>query len=448
MATIESLEGRTLFAVIAMFADHQYVVSFDSPANSAANLRTVLEAAGHEVRPISSLVPFARDPANTLAGVDVLLLPKIAYGDIRSWFTLPSSASDLTTGLDDIRSFVTHGGSIISVGNREGGNLRFLNFAFNWGIDFQYYDPTNWVIRRDEAAVAGTGFADGPTTLRTNTDTFMFSENYPPGTRFIYRYSQGQPLVTRTTVGSGLVTQLAWDWTNAAPLGTQDGGWNDVLRRAVRDAIEYAPPSSTTAGGVLAVRGTDVDDIITVVSKKIGGKWRVLVAVNGRVESFLANEVRRLELDAGGGNDRVDCSTMSSPCALQGGSGNDAMTAGSAHDTLNGAGGKDTLRGGLGNDRINGNGGADRLFADAGSDRCYGGDQNDYLDGGANTDQLRGDDGDDTLVGGTSNDRLYGGNGNDELFGVDGNDVLDGGIGTDRADYAGGDIVSSIEAQL
>lgn len=242
-----------------------------------------------------------------------------------------------------------------------------------------------------------------------------------------------------------MVTQLAWNWENAAPQGLQDGGWNDVLRRAVNDAVVNTPLISKTAAGVLRVSGTAGDDTISLISKRIGGKWRVIVMLNGRTEVFDPNDARRLDLDAGSGNDRVDCSTMSSPCFIQGGSGNDAMTAGSANDTLNGAGGKDSLRGGLGDDRINGNGGADRLYADAGSDRCYGGDQNDYLDGGANTDQLRGDDGDDTLVGGASNDRLYGGLGNDELFGVGGNDILDGGSGTDRADYTAGDIVWSVE---
>jgi hypothetical protein len=272
MIPVETLEDRSLPAVIAMFADPQYVVGFESPANSAANLRTVLEAAGHEVRPNSSLWSFATNAVSALAGVDMLILPKIVYGDIRSPFFLSNSPTDLASGFDAIRSFVEHGGSVLSVGNREGHNLQFLNQAFGWNIHFKYYEAfRSKSIDLDAVSASGTSFSGGPTALAKNDEITLFSEDYPSGTRMIYRYSEGQPLVTRTTVGSDLVTQLAWDWTNAAPLGTQDGGWNDVLRRAVWDAVEYTPPSSTTSSGVLMVRGTDVDDAITVASKKVGG---------------------------------------------------------------------------------------------------------------------------------------------------------------------------------
>lgn len=440
MTTIESLEGRMLLAVIAMFDDPQYVVSLGTTEDASKNLRAELEADGHEVRSLSSLWPFATDPATALAGVDVLLLPKITYADIRAPFLL-------NDGLDALKSFVEGGGSILSVGNQRGYlyNTALLNDVFDWNIDFQYYDPTRQTIGIDSAAAAGTTFAGGPATLAKNTGTFMLSVNYPAGTKVIYRYSEGEPAVTRTTVGSGVVTQLAWNWNNASPLGTQDGGWNEVLRRAVADAVAATPTPSTSADGTLRVTGTGSDDSIVVTSEKIGGKWHVIVNMNGRTESFLANEARRIEVDAGSGNDRVDCSSMSAPCAIQGGGGNDYITGGTANDTLSGNAGKDSLHGSDGDDRLNGHGGPDKLYGDAGADRLYGGEQDDYLNAGGNGGRLWGDDGNDTLIGGSSKDRLVGGLGDDLLDGGRAADVLDGGAGEDTAKNDDADVRTLIE---
>ena len=99
---------------------------------------------------------------------------------------------------------------------------------------------------------------------------------------------------------------------------------------------------------------------------------------------------------------------------IDGGAGNDKLTAGDEDDTVTG---------GLGNDTIWGLDGEDRLFGNEGNDQLFGGAMNDYLDGGANDDWLAGDDGNDTLEGGFGNDTMVGGTGADLMRGWDGNDT-------------------------
>jgi hypothetical protein len=91
----------------------------------------------------------------------------------------------------------------------------------------------------------------------------------------------------------------------------------------------------------------------------------------------------------------------------------------------------DVIDGGAGNDTITAGAGDDRVQGGAGRDVIRGGSGNDYLDGGADVDKIYGDDGNDTLIGGDGNDYLFGMNGNDVLEGGPGNDYLHGGNGSD-----------------
>jgi hypothetical protein len=85
-----------------------------------------------------------------------------------------------------------------------------------------------------------------------------------------------------------------------------------------------------------------------------------------------------------------------------------------------------TLDGGAGND-----------FLSAGTPGTIldGGPGDDQLAGGPGNDTLTGDAGDDTLSGGGGNDTLSGGDGNDALFPSNGTEVVSGGAGVDQVSY-------------
>jgi Ca2+-binding RTX toxin-like protein len=98
----------------------------------------------------------------------------------------------------------------------------------------------------------------------------------------------------------------------------------------------------------------------------------------------------------------------------------------------------DVIEGGAGNDTITAGAGSDTVHGGAGRDLVNAGSGNDVIDGGTDIDKLYGDDGNDMMAGGEGNDYLFGLNGADVLTGGAGNDYLHGGNGSDTFIFATG----------
>ncbi len=149
-------------------------------------------------------------------------------------------------------------------------------------------------------------------------------------------------------------------------------------------------------------------------------------------------------IDGGAGNDRISAGT-----------GTDVVYGGDGDDDIVGMGASDALYGDAGDDNIWGDGptgfngrttassehASDVLVGGAGDDSLVGQGGNDELYGGDDADLLFGDDdeltdtpisvhGDDYLDGGAGNDGLVGGAAHDRLYGGSGNDELDGDAGS------------------
>jgi Ca2+-binding RTX toxin-like protein len=153
-----------------------------------------------------------------------------------------------------------------------------------------------------------------------------------------------------------------------------------------------------------------------------------------------------MNISAVGGNDTILNNTQFEG-TMDGGSGNDSISASSGGDSLIGVGGNDTLRGNGGNDVVNGGSGSDILDGGSGEDTAdfqdYIVDLNISLDGAANDgaagegDNVIAEDilcgsGNDYVTGDASSSIISGGAGSDSLHGGDGNDKLIGGTGSDR----------------
>jgi Ca2+-binding RTX toxin-like protein len=134
-----------------------------------------------------------------------------------------------------------------------------------------------------------------------------------------------------------------------------------------------------------------------------------------------------------------DSDTIGGFEAIQGGSGNDSISAFFAS-------GPYTLIGGFGNDTLLAGADGNLLTDDPGADSLVGGSGNDTLSGGSANDTLLGQDGADSMNGGSGNDELRGGNGADTLIGGSGSDSIWGDAGGDRIDLtenpAGGDRIA------
>lgn len=161
--------------------------------------------------------------------------------------------------------------------------------------------------------------------------------------------------------------------------------------------------------GTLTITGSSGPDAIEVqLRAKDNGKLKVEVGTMER--KYTAASVKRIVVNALGGNDSVEIGKDDEPVRIQ-----SVINGGSGNDNLDGGASGDTINGGDGNDNIDGEGGNDKL---------YGGNGADTLQGGSGKDQLFGEAGNDFLQGKTGNDTLVGGAGKDILEGNQGVDVV------------------------
>ena len=192
----------------------------------------------------------------------------------------------------------------------------------------------------------------------------------------------------------------------------------------------------------IVANGTSGDDDISLTtSADLNGRPQAVLNVNGTASRYNPFRVSSIKLSGNAGDDRIfvdDSITL--PCTIEGGDGDDRIQGGGGDDFLSGGAGKDIIHGGNGRDRLNGNGGNDQLFGEAGGDRLYGYSGNDSLDGGSSNDRLDGGAGSDTMLGGGGSDKFYV---RDGTF-----DLLFGGTGIDYAQRDGVDFLISVERAI
>jgi Ca2+-binding RTX toxin-like protein len=200
--------------------------------------------------------------------------------------------------------------------------------------------------------------------------------------------------------------------------------------------------------GTVTVTGSDGADSITVTRE--GDRVRVRVDPEGSDQTFRADDVLRVTVAAGAGDDviRFD-ESITVPTRIDARDGDDTITGGA---------GDDTVLAGNGDDLIDGGRGADLIFGDPGNDTLTYASRtaelNVFMDGQPNDGEAgEGDnvaDTIDTILGGRGDDRidaqgqvggkaLYGNFGNDTLTGGDGDDRLNGGLGDNHLRGAAGD---------
>ncbi len=165
-----------------------------------------------------------------------LLFPELENGSLGAALTGVQRAA--------LSNFVARGGTLIVHGTSGARTAALLNTVFNWALVEPGVSST-FVLT---SQASGTQFADDPGSLPSPSATTALTTNsLPSGSRSIYEAS-AQSSVALISWGSGVVIFLGWDWYNAAPLGTQDGGWLAVLNSAVRQRA-LAPVSMVVPSG-------------------------------------------------------------------------------------------------------------------------------------------------------------------------------------------------------
>jgi hypothetical protein len=202
---------------VAVYDDGAYVDNDPEGEADSLNVQASLTALGHSVARFEGTSATAFQAG--LAGRRVLVVPELEQ--------------DLAAALDEsaegvIAAFVAGGGTLVKLGGA-GFEPGFLNEIFGYALATTA--PVEPFELRPSAI--GTRFQQGPGRLPDVNSTRALT-GLPAGARRVYGFSESSDsIVTWIPFGSGTVVHLGWDWYDAAPRGTEDGGWLDVLNRAV-----------------------------------------------------------------------------------------------------------------------------------------------------------------------------------------------------------------------
>jgi len=219
-------------SVVVFFNDTYVDTSSASPNAEADNIRASLVSLGHTVTTFTTGIA-ATDWTTALAGKQVLVMPEQRLSPAPELGNVLSTAAKTV-----IKNFVLNGGGLIINATQQNLDQWFLNkiFGFAPGGDGQY--TGNW--RLESTAAAGTAFCGAQSSLFANADTqiiFTTAVSAVPGGKSIYvdplPYAADHSIVSILPYGSGEVVILGWDWDSAAPNGSVNGGWLNILDRAV-----------------------------------------------------------------------------------------------------------------------------------------------------------------------------------------------------------------------
>ncbi|MHA4967545.1 M91 family zinc metallopeptidase [Pseudomonas extremorientalis] len=205
-----------------------------------------------------------------------------------------------------------------------------------------------------------------------------------------------------------------------------DNGYMTIKREAMWDLSEDEPRLKRVS--LVVDTGNKADTVY--VGKSPDG--RLNLQINGNAYAFDSTDQKgqpiNLQINTRGGNDSVTISPdVNNPATIDGGDGDDALTAGGGKTHLLGCAGNDTLRLGSSTGYAEGNNGDDILIGGSGNTVMYGNNGNDRLYAGAGPVNKQ-----SYLDGGSGDDRLYAGNGHTILHGGKGNDQL---VGYDRTTF-------------
>jgi len=208
-------------AEVVVFDNPSYVDSGNSSSSESDNVQASLVALGHTVTTFTGITD--GDFTAALAGKDVLVIPETENGNLAPALSPAARAV--------IANFVAAGGGLVKHGHRT-SDEDVLDAVFGFSISTATTSTTTSSLT---AAAAGTAFAGGPATLPANNATSaLVTASLPPGALAIYESAHGAT-VARMNHGSGRIVFLAWDWFDAAPVGSQDGGWLSALEAAVEE---------------------------------------------------------------------------------------------------------------------------------------------------------------------------------------------------------------------
>jgi Ca2+-binding RTX toxin-like protein len=294
-------------ANVALFFNSDYV----STSVEAANVAASLDDMGHTSSEFTKIS--AGGLAEALADADALVLPHILIRPL----DLKNSAEEV------VRDFVASGHTLILTRGSQSYTVDFLKDVF--GFELSVADGDTEAAFDLDAEADGTVFAGGTDPLTANPASATLARSSLPADSLTIYGNADESLVAVMGFGAGQIVFLGWDWFNAEPNGTKDGGWLDVLDNAI----------SSPDGFGADIDGNNANNVI-----------------NGRrsIGDEPIATIRRDDISGKGGDDRI--SALAGDDDLAGDGGDDKLNGGAGLDDVIGGKGQDRLTGGADNDRF------------------------------------------------------------------------------------------------
>jgi len=212
---------------VALLADRSFVDYFPGASGSeASNVEGVFSRLfGIPVTPFNGVT--APDLAAGIGTRKVLAIPDQELGGLAAGLDAAGKAA--------IQGFVDSGGTLLVFGEFGTTVPELLNDADLFG--FSVARGANDVEQvLDAAAAAGTDFEGGPTPIPGNDGNYTLTVATVEASGGTVLYADAGDTnagVAVFPVGSGRIVFIAWDWFSGAPVGGADGGWVNVLKRAI-----------------------------------------------------------------------------------------------------------------------------------------------------------------------------------------------------------------------
>lgn len=223
-------------ATIGLFYNASYVDTSTGGIGEAYNLKQTLAGQGNSVSTFTGLAD--SDWASTFAANQVVVVPEQELGNLSTALT--------TAAKTTIANAVASGKGLIVMGDFNGKDVALLNGVFGTSLTGGGIYASGQSISRT-ATAAGTAFATAPATLSANNGTYPISTaSLPSGYQSLYTIGADTAVFTNAT---GNLVFLAYDWYDASPTGSQDGGWLAVLDGAVASAVPEPEALSLLALG-------------------------------------------------------------------------------------------------------------------------------------------------------------------------------------------------------
>jgi Ca2+-binding RTX toxin-like protein len=446
LASVESLETRTLFSGSATYHDMVYLDIKGTSGSDTIELDMTLATTGDgkTMRVWTAFVnnqyyEFVTDLINTIkidtyGGKDTIELFGMASG----------SYTKITTA---------DGNDTLKVRQQEGGQMDWIAAGTNNSASWQapdYFDKwgeTDYEVSSTDVTHLGlkrfhTSGVQSMKMIGSYRDDTITVGHIDSGTSVTVDGQQGNDNIIVS--GNGDIGASIWGKLNVEGGGTQYGDaegvdtvtFNDTASAGGISSLNYS--SFKKLGMPNPVTWTGLDNVVFNASAK------------DDVINIDAASVKSLKVNAGGGNDQIYVGggggvsgslqfVQTTPITIDGGAGSDVVTA------------NDKFTSGpngyiISNTKFS-HGSSMKSWTLAGLERftMLASSGNNTVNGYTATIPLNiyTQGGNDTVYGGHAGDNIFGGAGNDNLWGEEGNDFIDGGTGADyMSGQAGNDTVS------